>query len=188
MLELNKVMLIGNLTRDPELSYLATGTALAKMGIAVNRSWKDKAGQWQREASFFDLEAWSQSAEFAAKYLKKGRRVYVEGQLRQNTWEAQDGTKRSQVRISVDRIQFADAPGRDGEGGAAASADGGGYQQPAASQPPQGGYAAPRAAAPQSAPASQPSYPTSFPNGGGDASFPPSNGAPQDNTADDLPF
>jgi single-strand DNA-binding protein len=183
MLELNKVMLIGNLTRDPELSYLPTGTALAKMGIAVNRSWKDKSGQWQREASFFDLEAWSQSAEFAAKYLKKGRRVFVEGSLRQNTWEAQDGSKRSQVRISVDRIQFADAPGREGEGSGAAE---GGYQQPAASQQPQGGGYAPRAAAPQAAP-SQPSYPTSFP-AGSDTSFPASNGAPQDNTADDLPF
>jgi single-strand DNA-binding protein len=187
MLELNKIMLIGNLTRDPELSYLPTGTALAKIGLAVNRSWKDKSGQWQRETSFFDVDAWSQSAEFAAKYLKKGSRIFVEGTLRQHSWESQDGSKRSQVRINVERIQFADGP-RDNA--AAPAADGGGYQQPAVAPQaaaPQGGYA-PRAAAPQPAP-SQPTYPTSFP-GGNESSFSPNpNGnASQDNTADDLPF
>lgn len=183
MLELNKVMLIGNLTRDPELSYLPAGTAVAKMGLAVNRSWKDKTGQWQREASFFDLDAWGPQAEFSAKYLKKGKRVYVEGQLRQNTWEAPDGSKRNQVRIHVERIQFADSPVRPEEQGGETD------QAPAA---PRGGGYTPRPAAAVPAPQQQPaSQQQPFPpfSAGNEQQFPAyGGGAPQENTADDLPF
>jgi len=108
MLELNKVMVIGNLTRDPELSYLTSGTALAKLGLAVNRHYKGRDGEQREETSFLDVEAWGAQAEFCSKWLKKGKRIFVEGRLKQDRWEAPDGTKRSKVRISADRIQFAD--------------------------------------------------------------------------------
>ena len=187
MLELNKVMLIGNLTRDPELSYLATGTALAKMGLAVNHSWKDKNGQWQREASFFDIEAWGATAEFCSKYLKKGKRIYVEGRLRQNTWEASDGTKRSQVRVNADRVQFADAAPRAAEDTAAGDAEPAGETAyPAGSQQrPSAPAAQPSAAQPSAAqvpPARQP-----FPEQANGSAFSAEQGA-EESTADDLPF
>jgi single-strand DNA-binding protein len=131
MLEMNKVMLIGNLTRDPELSYIANGTALAKLGLAVNRRFKDKSGQYQDETAFVDLDAWGATAEFCSKYLKKGRRVYVEGRLRFHSWEAQDGSKRSKLSVTADRIQFADAKPADAQGGEQSYQD-----APAASQAP----------------------------------------------------
>jgi len=187
MLELNKVMLIGNLTRDPELSYLATGTALAKLGLAVNHSWKDKNGQWQREASFFDIEAWGATAEFCSKYLKKGKRIYVEGRLRQNTWEASDGTKRSQVRVNADRVQFADAAPRSTEDTAAGDAEPAGEPAyPAGTQQrPSAPAAQPSAAQPSAAqvpPARQP-----FPEQANGSAFSAEQGA-EESTADDLPF
>jgi len=187
MLELNKVMLIGNLTRDPELSYLANGTALAKMGLAVNRSWKDKNGQWQREASFFDIDAWSTTAEFCSKYLKKGKRIYVEGQLRQSTWEGSDGTKRSKISVHADRVQFADAAPRSAEDTAAGDAEPAGEPAyPAGSQQrPSGPAAQPSTAQPSASqvpPARQP-----FPEQANGSAFSAEQGA-EESTADDLPF
>jgi single-strand DNA-binding protein len=114
MLELNKVMLIGNLTRDPEPNEAGT---VWKFGIAVNRSWKDKSGQWQKEASFFDVNAFGKIADFVGKYLKKGNRIYLEGELKQDSWQAQDGTKRTAVKINAMSIQFADSKPKDGESG-----------------------------------------------------------------------
>ena len=108
MLEMNKVMLIGNLTRDPELSYLPSGMALAKMGLAVNRRFKDRNGEQKEDTAFVDLEAWGKTAEFCSQYLKKGKRVYVEGRLKYDRWETSDGAKRSKLNVSVERIQFAD--------------------------------------------------------------------------------
>jgi single-strand DNA-binding protein len=115
MLELNKVMLIGNLTRDPELSYLPSGTALAKLGLAVSRRYKDRNGETKEDVAFVDIETWAKSAEFCAKYLKKGRRVFVEGRLRQDRWEAPDGAKRNRMVVNAERVQFADSrPSEEG--------------------------------------------------------------------------
>ena len=177
MLELNKVLLIGNLTRDPELSYLANGTPLAKLGLACNRRYKGKDGQWTEEANFIDVDAWRQTAEFCAKYLRKGGRIFVEGSLRYHQWDAQDGTKRSKLSVTADRVQFADAKPADApEGGYAAPAGG-----PTAAPAPGN---APRAAAPGGTPAGFPQSPSppaaSEPAGGWE------EGA--SNTADDLPF
>ncbi|MFH0792843.1 MAG: single-stranded DNA-binding protein [bacterium] len=111
MLELNKVFLIGNLTRDPEIRYLPSGMAVSKFDIAVNRRFKDKTGESREETMFIRVESWGKQAEFVNEYLKKGRRVFVEGRLKQETWEAKDGSgKRSAILVSAERIQFADPP------------------------------------------------------------------------------
>ena len=135
MLNLNKVMLVGNLTRDPELTYLASGTPLAKMGMAVNRRFKDAAGERQEEVCFVDIDTWNKTAEFCSKYLKKGRRVFVEGRLRFNEWEGRDGTKRSKLSVTAERVEFADSKPQ------AAESDGDGRAEPekaAATAPLQG--------------------------------------------------
>lgn len=179
MLELNKVLLVGNLTRDPELSYLASGTPLAKLGLAVGRRYKDKNGQYQEETAFIDIDAWSKTAEFCAKYLKKGGRIFVEGSLRYHQWDAQDGTKRSKLSVTAERVQFADSKRADaGEGGYAAPAGGPSAPAPNAAPRPAAARGGAPAGFPQ--PASQPvSSDNSDASGGWD------EGA---NTADDLPF
>ena len=90
MLELNKVLLIGNLTRDPEVRYLPSGTAVAEFDIAVNRRFKNREGELQKETLFIRTASFGRTAEFCGEYLKKGRRVYVEGRLRLDSWEAKD--------------------------------------------------------------------------------------------------
>jgi single-strand DNA-binding protein len=82
--------------------------ALAKMGLAVNRRFKDRNGEQKEDTAFVDLEAWGKTAEFCSQYLKKGKRVYVEGRLKYDRWETSDGAKRSKLNVSVERIQFAD--------------------------------------------------------------------------------
>lgn len=101
----NMVVEEGNLTRDPELTYLASGTALAKFGIAVNRRWQNKATQeWEEQVSFFDVACWQQLAENVGNSLSKGSSVVVIGRLDQRSWEADDGTKRSKVEIVADCV------------------------------------------------------------------------------------
>ncbi len=109
MLEMNKVMLIGNLTRDVETMALGNGTPLAKFGLAINQRYKNKDGDYKTDATFVDVEAWRKTAEFAGKYLKKGRRVYVEGRLKFDKWQADDGSNRTKLTVTADRIQFADS-------------------------------------------------------------------------------
>lgn len=109
-MELNKVMLVGNLTRDPELSYVANGTALAKLGMALNRRWKDKnTGEQKEEVTFVDIDVWAGAAEFCGKFLQKGSRVFVEGRLTYSTWQAQDGSNRSKLTVTAERVQFAES-------------------------------------------------------------------------------
>lgn len=110
MANLNKVFLVGNLTRDPELKYTPQGSPVCNISIAVNRRWKGKDGQDQEEVSFFDVEAWGRVAETSAQYLKKGRSVIVEGRLKQQRWETQDGQKRSKVIVQADNIEFLGPP------------------------------------------------------------------------------
>ena len=109
---MNKVFLSGNLTRDPEVRYTQQGMAYARMGIAINRRYKDKDS-----VDFFNLVAWDKTAEFSGKYLTKGSRVLVEGSLRTNSYENKDGVKVNTVDVFVDSIEFAGSKRQDSGGG-----------------------------------------------------------------------
>lgn len=102
----NKVLLIGNLTRDPELRYLNSGTAVCDMGLAVNRRFKRQDGESGEETCFVDLVVWGRQGENCNQYLKKGSGVFVEGRLSFETWETQDGQKRSKHKVVAERVQF----------------------------------------------------------------------------------
>jgi len=122
MANLNKVMLIGNLTRDPELRYTPKGTAVAELGMAVNRVRTNDQGERQEETTFIDVTLWARQAELAQQYLVKGRPVYIEGRLQMDTWEDKNtGQKRSKLKVVGENMQFL-SDGRGG-GGQARSAD-----------------------------------------------------------------
>jgi single-strand DNA-binding protein len=107
MSSFNRVILMGNLTRDPELRYIPSGTAVCEFGLAVNRTWKDKDGNSKDEVSFFDCVAWARTAEVIAEHMKKGRPILIEGYLKQETWQDKNGGgNRSKVKIIVDRFSF----------------------------------------------------------------------------------
>ena len=106
MPNLNKVMLMGNLTRDPDLSYLPSQTAVSNFGIAVNRKWKSKDGDSKEEVCFVDCVAFGKTAETINKYLSKGKPLFIEGRLQFDSWTAQDGTKRSKHKVMVESFQF----------------------------------------------------------------------------------
>jgi len=99
MRDLNKVMLIGNLTRDPEIRTIPSGQSVASFAIATNRSWNDNAGQIQKAVEFTDVVAWGKLAEIASQILKKGRRTYIEGRLQTRNWEGQDGVKKYKTEV-----------------------------------------------------------------------------------------
>lgn len=111
MATLNRVILMGNLTRDPELRYTPSGTAVANLGLAMNRRWKSQDGEWQEEATFVDIEVWGRQAETSAQYLSKGRQVLVEGRLKLDRWEAKTGEKRSRLKVVGERVVFLGSPG-----------------------------------------------------------------------------
>lgn len=113
---LNKVMLIGNLTRDPELRYTPQGTAVCTIGIATNRQWTTEGGEKKEDVEFHRLVAWNKLAEICANLLKKGRKVYVEGRLQTRSWQAQDGAQRTTTEIVLSDMVVLDSR-RDGEGG-----------------------------------------------------------------------
>jgi single-strand DNA-binding protein len=100
----NSVTLIGNLVEDPELRFTASGVPMANIRLAVNRRWRDQAGEWQEDTSFFGGTIWREQAESAAESLMKGTRVIVTGRLQQRSWETNDGEKRSVVEIAIDEI------------------------------------------------------------------------------------
>jgi len=103
---LNKVMLIGNLTRDPELRYLPSGQAVANFTIAVNRTYNSQSGEKKEEVNFIRIVVWARRAEVCNEYLKKGSPVFVEGRLQSRSWEAQDGSKRSTMEVNAQSVQF----------------------------------------------------------------------------------
>ncbi|MDD5428404.1 MAG: single-stranded DNA-binding protein [Candidatus Omnitrophica bacterium] len=103
---LNKVLLIGNLTRDPELRYIPSGSAVATFTVAVNRVYKDQAGEKKEQTSFIRVVVWGRRAEVCGEYLSKGSPVFVEGRLQSREWETQEGQKRSTVEVVADNIQF----------------------------------------------------------------------------------
>lgn len=106
---LNKVQLIGNLTRDPELRYTPQGTAVCTLGLATNRSWATEGGEKREEAEFHRIVAWNKLAELCSQLLFKGRKVYVEGRLQTRTWTAQDGSQRQATEIVIEEMIILDS-------------------------------------------------------------------------------
>ncbi len=122
MANFNKVILAGNLTRDPELRYTPKGTAIAKIGLAINRKWKSETGEMKEETTFVDVDAFGKTAETIGQYLKKGRPILVEGRLRYQTWDdKQSGQKKSKLAVVMENFQFMDSGGGRGEGAPAPS-------------------------------------------------------------------
>ena len=118
MASFNKVILMGNLTRDPELRFTPKGTAVAKLGLAVNRAWKTETGETKEEVLFIDVEAFSRQAETIGQYLKKGSPILVEGRLRLDTWDdKQTNQKRSKILVTAENVKFLSS-GQPREGGA----------------------------------------------------------------------
>ena len=116
MANFNKVMLMGNLTRDPEVRYTPKGTALATIGLAVNRNWTNEAGEKKEEVTFVDVEVWGRQAETIGQYLAKGRPIFVEGRLKLDQWDDKEsGQKRSKLKVVCENFQFIGAPKGSGE-------------------------------------------------------------------------
>jgi single-strand DNA-binding protein len=134
MANFNKVILAGNLTRDPEVRYTPKGTAIAKLGMAINRTWKTDTGETKEEVTFVDVDAFGRQAEVISQYLKKGRPILVEGRLKLDQWDdKQTGQKRSRLGVVLEGFQFLDSGRGDGGGGRGPSSP-----PPAASAPPNG--------------------------------------------------
>ena len=113
MASFNKVILVGNLTRDPELRYTPKGVAIAKLGLAVNRVWRTETGETKEEVTFVDIDAFGKQAETIGQYLKKGRPILVEGRLRLDQWDdKQTGQKRSRLGVVLEGFQFLDSGNR----------------------------------------------------------------------------
>ncbi len=113
MVSENKVLIIGNLTRDPELRYTPNGQAVAGFTVAVNRRYKNNmTGETVEKTDFIPVEVWRKQAESCKQYLAKGSSVYVEGRLQTDSWETEDGSKRSKLKVVAQRVQFLNRPGR----------------------------------------------------------------------------
>ena len=124
MVSYNKVMLMGNLTRDPELRFTANGAAVASFGLAINRRYK-QGDDWKEEVCFVDITVWGKQAENCAEYLSKGRAVFLEGYLKLNSWENESGEKRNKHEVVANTVQFLggrpggrdESPGNDSDSG-----------------------------------------------------------------------
>jgi len=134
MPNLNKVMLMGNLTRDPEIKYTPKGMAIASFGIAVNRVWSNEAGEKQEEVTFIDIEMFGRKAEVVGEYFKKGKPIYVEGRLKLDSWDDKtSGQKKSKLKIIGETFEF--LGGRDGAPGGGGGGGGGGEYSGGESRP-----------------------------------------------------
>jgi single-strand DNA-binding protein len=148
MANLNKVMLIGNVTRDPEIKYTPKGSAVTDLGIAVNRVYTPEGGEKREETTYVDVTLWGRQAEIAGEYCKKGRSIYIEGRLQLDSWEDKtSGQKRSKLRVVGENFQLL-GPRPGGSGG------GGGSDEEYSERPPQrresaGGFSSGRSQAPQ---------------------------------------
>ena len=135
MASFNKVILAGNLTRDPELRYTPKGTAVARIGLACNRKWKSETGEMKEEVTFVDVDAFGKTAETIGQYLKKGRPVFIEGRLQLDTWDDKTtGQKRSKLKVVGEAMQLMGSRGggEGGEGpGSGGGSSGGGAQRSA---------------------------------------------------------
>jgi single-strand DNA-binding protein len=127
---LNKILIAGNCTRDPEVRYMQSGTAMARIGLASSRYYrdpKDSTGEWKEDTCFVNVVVWGQLAERMGEQLKKGTAVLVEGRLQSRSWETDDGQKRSTIEINADRVQVLERRGSS-EGAPAYAASGGGQE------------------------------------------------------------
>ena len=172
MASYNKVILAGNLTRDPELKYTPSGMAIAKIGLAMNRKWKTETGEMKEEVTFVDVDAFGRQAETIGQYLKRGRPILIEGRLKLDQWDdKQTGQKRSRLGVVCESFQFLDS-GRPGEGGGMSG----------------GGGAGGGSGVPSGPPAATPPYRSSAPAAHRAAPPPPpeADGPPPEE--DDVPF
>jgi single-strand DNA-binding protein len=131
----NKVILIGNLGRDPELTYTASGVAVAKVSLATTERWTSKDGQKQENTEWHNLVFWRRAAEVVNEYLRKGSRIYVEGRIKYRQWEGQDGQKRYATDIEVLNFQFLSGRGEGGSGGGDRKQSSGGQRSSSEGQP-----------------------------------------------------
>jgi len=137
MASFNKVILVGNLTRDPELRYTPKGMAVAKIGLAVNRTWRSEAGEQKEEVTFVDVDIWGRTAENVSQYMRKGSPILIEGRLRLDQWDdKQSGQKRSKLGVTAETVQFLSAGQRGDSVGGAPGAPAPRPQRPAAAAPP----------------------------------------------------
>lgn len=144
MASFNKVLLMGNLTRDVELRALPSGNSVAQIGLAVNRSWTGQDGEKREEVTWVDCEAYGKTAEIMAKYLSKGRPVFIEGRLKLDTWQDKEsGQNRSKMKVVVETFQFVGDRQGAGGGGGGGGEDAGAVQTPR-SRPAPRGSSAPR--------------------------------------------
>jgi len=143
MASYNKVILIGNLTRDPQLSYLPSQTPVVELGLAVNRRWRGQDGQQREDTCFVDCRAYGRQAETINQYMSKGQPMLVEGRLQFDQWEGKDGTRRSKHRVIVERFQFLGAAAGQRAGGARPAA------RPQEAAPPPSPYDQPEPDAPE---------------------------------------
>jgi single-strand DNA-binding protein len=151
MASFNRVILMGNLTRDVEVRYLQSGTAVADVGLAVNDRRKGQNGEWIEETTFVDVTLWGRTAEVAGEYLGKGSPILIEGRLKYDTWE-KDGQKRSKLSVVCERMQMVGAKGGGGGGGRGQNQnfdDGGDYGDAPSGPPARGGQ---RSGAPSAPP------------------------------------
>jgi len=112
MASFNRVILAGNLTRDPELRYTSKGLAISKLGLAINRTWKNEAGETKEEVTFVDVDSFGRQAEVVAQYFKKGRPILIEGRLRLDQWDdKQTGQKQSKLKVVLESFSFLDSKG-----------------------------------------------------------------------------
>ncbi len=174
MANVNKVILIGNVTRDPEVKYTPKGSAVTDIGMAINRNYTLDNGEKREEVTFVDVTFWGRQAETLGEYVKKGRSIYVEGRLQLDTWDdKQSGQKRSKLRIVGDTFQFLGSRSDGGSsrsGGSSGGDDeGGGHQEHHEQRPPQRG----------------PSTPSAPPSNQRPSAPPPAH---DDQPEDDIPF
>ena len=148
MANFNKVLLMGNLTRDPEVRYTPKGTAIATLGLAVNRTWSTETGEKKEEVTFVDVDVWGRQAETIGQYMSKGRPIFIEGRLKLDQWDDKEtGQKRSKLKVVCENFQFLGGP----KGSAEVS-----EQAPPSSRPPQrAGRPAPPAPSQEEAPSGE---------------------------------
>lgn len=137
MASFNRVILLGNVTRDPELRYISTGTAVTEIGLAVNDRRKTASGEWVEETTFVDVTLWGRTAEVAGEYVTKGAPLLIEGRLKLDTWE-KDGKKNSKLRVVCDRMQLLGSKS-DGSKSDGPRSGGAARPRPAAGRPAQHG-------------------------------------------------
>ncbi len=142
MASYNRVILVGNLTRDPEIRYIPSGTAVSDIGLAVNEKYKNAKGEWVEQVTFVDVVLWLRTAEVASEYLSKGSQVLIEGRLKLDTWE-KDGEKKSKLRVVCDRMVMVGPRQGDGGGGGGGAARGAPQGRPRGGEADYGQFAPP---------------------------------------------